>query len=488
MLPDVALLEIFDFCLGDRDDLYLCHPYVEDRLTAWYALVHVSRMWRNVVFGSPLRLNLRLYCVPHRTPVKETMVTWPPLPIIVSEDCDEIRDNEKWADNMVAVFEHSDRICRLNLAEIRSWQLENASAAMQEPFQALTHLSLCLKDGETAPILPNSFLGGSAPCLQDIFLCRIPFPGLPTVSLSTTHLVNLCLLEIPHSGYISPEAMVTSLSVLTTLEKLTIGFKSPQSRPDQKGRRPPPQTRTLLPILTRLQFEGVSEYLEDLVVRIDAPLLNFLRTTFFHQLTFDTPRLTQFISRCAPKFKTLDEARLEFFDDLRNTSVGLWSQQEPHFKWLIFGTPCNQSDWQLSFLTQACGLSLPQGLIPTVKHLYIREFDSHGEPWQDDIEGSQWLELLHPFTAVKALYLSWNFTPRIAPALQELVGESVAEVLPALQTLFLEEPLLSGPVGDAIDQFVAARQLAGRPVAVSRWRWENDSEPDESSYENGVVN
>jgi hypothetical protein len=59
--------------------------------------------------------------------------------------------------------------------------------------------------------------------------------------------------------------------------------------------------------------------------------------------------------------------------------------------------------------------------------------------------------------------------PRITPTLQELTGESVAEVLPALQNLFLEGQLPPGPVQQAIAQFVAARQLASRPVVVSRW-------------------
>ena len=45
MVPDVALLEIFG---------------VYTWLESWYTLVHVCRKWRNVVFGSPCRLNLRL--------------------------------------------------------------------------------------------------------------------------------------------------------------------------------------------------------------------------------------------------------------------------------------------------------------------------------------------------------------------------------------------------------------------------------------------
>jgi hypothetical protein len=79
------------------------------------------------------------------------------------------------------------------------------------------------------------------------------------------------------------------------------------------------------------------------------------------------------------------------------------------------------------------------------------------------------LELLHPFTAVKNLYLTKEFAPRIAPALQELTGERVMEVLPALQTFLLAEHQQSGPVHEAIEQFVAARQLIGHVIAVSSW-------------------
>ena len=196
MLPDVALLEIFDFYLdsGDENDTYPHRDYdpnVEDELTAWFALVRVCRTWRNIVFGSPLRLNLRLYCVPHRTQVRKTIVAWPALPIIVVDHSNNIQDNEKWAENIVAVFEHSDRICLLDLNMIRSWQVEKVLAAMQKPFPALTRLSLRSKDGETQPVIPESFLGGSAPQLQSLVLNSIPFPGLPKLLLSATRLVHL---------------------------------------------------------------------------------------------------------------------------------------------------------------------------------------------------------------------------------------------------------------------------------------------------------
>ena len=102
---------------------------------------------------------------------------------------------------------------------------------MRRPFPALELLDLGFKD-ETQPVLPDSFLGRSAPDLERLTLRYIPFPGLPKLLLSATHLVDLHLYNIPHSGYISPEVMVTCLSMLTRLKYFFITFESPQSRPD----------------------------------------------------------------------------------------------------------------------------------------------------------------------------------------------------------------------------------------------------------------
>jgi hypothetical protein len=70
---------------------------------------------------------------------------------------------------------------------------------------------------------------------------------------------------------------------------------------------------------------------------------------------------------------------------------------------------------------------------------------------------------------VKNLYLCKEFASRIVPALQELVGVRTTEVLPTLQNIFLEELQVSGPIQEAIRQFVAARQVTGYPIAVSHW-------------------
>jgi hypothetical protein len=450
-LPDIALLEIFDFYM------------YEEQVEAWNALVHVCRKWRKVVFGSPRRLNLRLYCRAG-TPVRETLDIWPPLPIVVMVYGDEAWDEA----DIVAALECNDRVCRIDLCpgHVPNSRLEKLFAAMQQPFPELTRLQLhCEARNEIAPVFPNSFLGGSAPRLQSLILGGIPCPGLPKLLRSSIYLVTLELSGIPHSGYFPPEAMVTGLSVLTRLEKLVIGFDSPQCRPDRKSRRPPPPIRTLLPILTTFQFKGVGEYLEDLVARIDVPLLNDLEITFFHQLVFDTPQLTQLISR-TPRFNAYNRARVVFSELEVRITLSQTSDET-----LKLGILSNQSEWQLSSLAQIRSSFFPHGLLHTVEDLHILENEYWRPDWQEDIESNQWLELLHPFTAVKDLHMSQEILPRITAALLELVaGESVTEVLPALRSVFLEEPLSLGPVQESIGLFVAARQLAGHPITVSHWR------------------
>ena len=84
--------------------------------------------------------------------------------------------------------------------------------------------------------------------------------------------------------------------------------------------------------------------------------------------------------------------------------------------------------------------------------------------WQDDTENMQWLDIFHPFTGVKNLYVVKEISQPIAFILQELVGE---DVLPALESLFLED--LRPRVKEAIVPFIATRQLLGHPVTVFDW-------------------
>jgi hypothetical protein len=94
--------------------------------------------------------------------------------------------------------------------------------------------------------------------------------------------------------------------------------------------------------------------------------------------------------------------------------------------------------------------------------------------WLESTENGQWLEFLHPFTAVKDLYLSKEFALYIMPAQLGPVGEGMTEALPALRNLFLERMPSPGPVEEITRHFVVARQLSSHQIAISYWDVERD--------------
>jgi hypothetical protein len=462
MLPDDALLEIFVFYVDeDMDEDF-------ERIGEWITLVHVCRRWRSIVFQSPHRLNLRLLCTPN-TRARDTLDIWPPLPLVV-RDVGDIDDELSSADNIIAALEHNDRVCQIELMNLTSSKLGYVKdAAMHKPFPELRDLWLSIYvDNRPGPILPDSFLGGTAPRLRSLIFRGIPSPGLPKLLLSATHLAYLDLYDIPRSGYIPPEVMATSLSALNSLEYLRLHFRYPRPRAALDSRRPPPPplTRSILPSLTKTVFKGTSEYLEEILARIDAPRLDDLHITFFNQIIFDLPQLFQFVSR-RPTLMAPETVHVLFNSE--TISVGFPSQTSDYGV-LSVEIPCTGSEWQLSSLEQICTSSLPP--VSTLEDLYISE-NRHWRPrWQDDVENTLWLDLLRSFVAVKNLYLSEEFVPRIAPALQELVGGRTTEVLPTLENIFLDGFQPSGPLREGIEKFVAARRLTSHPVAVSRWDYD----------------
>jgi len=447
-VPDDVLLEVFGFCV---DEDYDCDEFRQDR---WLTLVHVCRRWRCVVFASPRSLDLRLFCTPDR-PVKKTLDIWPELPVVIYSFNRGPR--LPGVTNITAALKKQNRVCKICIDGIPNSLLKKF-AAISTPFPALTDLELLSTD-ENPPILPDSFLGGSAPLLRDLGLYGVPFPALPKLLLSATNLVSLRLWRLPHSGYMSPDAIVTGLSPLTRLESLSLHFLSPRSQANQQGRLPPPLTRVVLPALTEISFTGDSRYLEDTVSRIDTPLLSEVDVTFFNQLAFNTPSLSHFISR-TELFKTPHRAHMIF--SRLHVTVKLFRQNEvtDHRKFQL-GTSCDLPPSPV----QMYNSFFPP--FPTLEHLRIYE-DRYSQPqWQDYTDSAQWLALFHPFTSVKDLELSRNFVGFVAPALGGLIGQQVTEVLPALQTIFLDGPQSdTTSVHPAILQFVAARYGFGSHMSV----------------------
>ena len=384
---------------------------------------------------------------------------WPALPLIIKAS--DMYSTHK--DNIVAALKCSDRVCQIILVMDWASEWKKYLGAMQQPFPELTKLRIRIMSlsREEFTVVPDSFLGGFAPRLEDVELLSIPFPGLPKLLLPTTHLVRLQLYDIPHSGYISPDAMVAALSTLTSLNVLWLRFESPESCPDLETRRLPPSTRSVLPVLTYFSFKGVTEYLEDLVTDIDAPQLNKLSITFFNDSVFETPQLIQFISR-TPVSSALKNAHIALRDD--NARVIFRPHTYASGYVLKVSIICEGLDWQLSSLEQVCTSYLP--FLSTLEDVYIHEYPQWQPDWKDNIENRVWPELLHPFNAIKNLYISKTIAPRIGPALQE--GRAT-DVLPALENIFLERLESSGAVQEGIGQFVAARQGSSHPVTISRW-------------------
>jgi len=222
--------------------------------------------------------------------------------------------------------------------------------------------------------------------------------------------------------------------------------------------------------------------LEDIVSRLEAPLLSHTAITFFNQLIFDTPLLRHFIGCTEIIREEAYEANICFDPDY--VRFNLYPRNGIEFGDSTLEISCKPLDWQISSLAQVCSSSVPP--LPTLEKLEI-EFEADPDlEWPNDVdmEDAQWLDLLHPFTSVRDLYLCEDSVAFVAPALQELSGESVTEVLPALENLFLEGPRPSGLVKEAIGKFIAARQLAGFPVTVHyRDRASNDELVSDSEGE-----
>ena len=203
-------------------------------------------------------------------------------------------DDEK---DILAALEYPDRTSCLNV-RVTGPLWEKVATVAQEHFPILTELSLASDEDVNVSALPSELSGGCAPRLRRLQLKGIPFPTLPTFLSIATDLVVLNLKSIPHTGYISPEAMVAGLAALTRLDVLFLEFQSSTSRPDRSdtGRRVATPSQVVLPDLTFFIFRGAGKYLEDLVAQIEAPRLKFFNITYLpvDQLTFSEHELPSF--------------------------------------------------------------------------------------------------------------------------------------------------------------------------------------------------
>ena len=438
-------------------------------------MVHVCQRWRGIIFESPLHLFLHLSCS-NGTPVKQNLIFWPvTLPLTVDYNFELFDLPPGDEDNVTAALKHPGRVHRIRIL-VSGPLTRKLATLMQRSFPALTFLDLAwdyndLQDSRGLMVLvfPSRFLGGSAPNLQYLRLKSVSFPGLPAFLLSARNLVTLKLEEIGQGGYISPEAMVGGLAVLTKLTTLSISFYNEDHLPEERTRLPDPPMRDVLPALINFHYRGWTEYLEDLLTQIDTPRLETLRIEYLavHVLA---PQLSRFIDRT-------ENLRI---DQCRRAEVG-FSFRDSYVEFEHPGE-CHQArlslkvlntDWlegQISEMVHILGQLV--AVFSNVDHLF-----AHGDHLGDHMDAEdtghpECLPFFRLFPAVESLHLSENVAVSIASALEEnAYSEEVIDVFPALHLLWLDEDEedydkdYCKPVG-SIERFLSSRQLSGRPVTV----------------------
>ena len=384
---------------------------------------------------------------------------WPELPVYL-----HAFDYPKEArDNVIAALRLNHRVSGIRFEKTSAKGWETFAPLMQRPFPVLTHLWVQPRLSITNPI-SRPFLGGSAPCLRDLLLVGVPLPALPELLLSATNLVRLWHNDIPASGYIPPQAMAAGLSALTRLESLSITFQSPLGLPDRAIQSPPPYICTLLPALTDLRFQGISEYMEVLAAHIDAPSLESLVITLFYHRVLEVSELGKFVRR-ADKLSSVDRAEVSFKPDcisVKRSQEFVWGVDP---KTLVLNPACPEWDFRPLMFAKFCASFFPTYSPFERLHIDVPFM------WQDVIDNPdpQWLELLCPFNTMKHLRLSGAVTSRVLKLLKGLPVEQFMEVLPALEVLTIPGLEYIGHLKEDISEFVDARRLSGHSVAINGW-------------------
>ncbi|KAH9055716.1 hypothetical protein EDB87DRAFT_1639247 [Lactarius vividus] len=326
--------------------------------------------------------------------------------------------------------------------------MSKSGALFLTSFPALEYLWLESENTMKASMadLPLGFLG-STPRLRDIHLKQVPFSALP-------------LLYYPlgtFRGYFTPEALSIGLSVTTQLKSLRIHFlpfvSSVFRDPGSAGH--PLRAYAVLPTLSEFHFCGDSAYLEDLISRIDAPVMERLDITFFKPSGFDTLQLSQFIGRTKslaslPQMSIilLGEKIVVIFDQIHS---------ECHFKLRITSDELDRQVTLPNILTRL------SALVSGVQLLEMESFFSWST-WldPDEMDSALWLDFFRNLKSVTRLEVEDMFVPGIESALEQLPEEMVQRVLPALHDFHVGKCQSPGP----FQKFADARQLSGHPLTI----------------------
>jgi len=468
MLNNDALLNIFylyQLIVSESYSDVLIFPQWENA-SWWYKPVQVCRRWRYLILASPARLDLHLICT-YGTPVADMLAYSPPFPLIINYLDYGLDPSTEDEDAILLALQCRDRVRRIGLSTPAP-NLLKLMNGIDGQFPALERLFIWprTKD-DTSLMIPPTF---QAPHLGMLSLSHAYLP-LGSALLRTTVglLTFLVLLDVPLSAYFQPSYLVAQLPFMPHLERLSIGFKSPI--PTRRVERQPLHT-LIEPCVTLplriLYFRGVNAYLEQLLARINSPLLEVLQIHLFNQISLTFPYLLQFINRIE-RFK-FSFSRLVFHREVVSLMAECWEGglADPFH----VAIDCRHVDWQLSAVAQIIDALAP--ILSTAEGLALRHQHGLSSEWHDEIDHTQWRNLLRPFSGVKVLYVAEGLIGQLSQSLRSEDGEQPLELFPELRELVYYK---EGDASDAYTSFIAAHQIAGRSVILTHlppppsWLW-----------------
>ena len=384
----------------------------------------------------------------------------PPLPLVIDHMGSGVVRTVENEEGMLLALQHRDRLCRIRIA----WPLPSLQrfiTAMDGEFPILEYLYVAppSKDN-TYLVLPHTF---QASRLRHLILIGFAFPTGRPLFLTTVDVVTLSLREIHPYTNLHLNNLFHILSLLPQVESLTIGFHSPFPNRDVRTQliQMSNMGHLTLPNLRHFAFEGVSTYLETLLPRMTAPLLEKLRIYFFNQLTFSVPCLRDFMGKA--RNLHFNSATFRFYD--WGIAVTLYPRERNHRAYALdLHIFCRHLDWQVSSVAQIFTVLSP--VFSEVVDLTLGYFEHVSSPeWHYEADRTQWRDLLRSFHSVKTLIVYSPLTRELSRSLRPADGESPVDLLPDLKEL---EYFKYSSASDSFSSFIDARQLAGRPVTLVR--------------------
>jgi hypothetical protein len=124
---------------------------------------------------------------------------------------------------------------------------------------------------------------------------------------------------------------------------------------------------------------------------------------------------------------------------------------------------CRHLDWQVSSSAQI--LDTLQSTFSVVEKLTLT-YEGHRQSseWHNEVDRTQWRQLLRPFTNLKTLRLNNKLIGKLSASLQTEDGEPPLELLPSLKEV---EYSGGDDVRVAFIPFIDERQVAGHPVNLT---------------------